>query len=371
MSDWEDYCDSNGWSIGSADDYDRFLNSLEEKSVVSTSTKSTPQVIHEYKSDVTIEELIADIEDCTLGGNSTDFSCEPWGWKLSGDELCDDFLDGLTHDYHQINCYTIRVRSAVRDGYWVSLRLFLDALRVSEIPVLVYNSVVAWDGSNQCLTVSKSFGYKLQSYAQQTICELEEKSKLVYFLERARSTEHGFKPMIIRRNEIENLISGEQVTFLDPTNMAISELMDCVLAYFNQRGKPKWIPMNDVLSETTLLVTRVGNFLADGKRVRAIHDVATLMSGAYFIAKKQRPFGGYRNLNISYYLRKESGTIFEPAFREITEKQASSKSFRRVYITDGSHPLAARSPLDDASFVTTYAHYEAAREKFKKYWATH
>lgn len=31
MSDWEDFCDSNGWNIGSEADYDRFLDSLEDR----------------------------------------------------------------------------------------------------------------------------------------------------------------------------------------------------------------------------------------------------------------------------------------------------------------------------------------------------
>jgi hypothetical protein len=31
MSDWEDFCDSKGWNAGSEADYDRFLDSLEDK----------------------------------------------------------------------------------------------------------------------------------------------------------------------------------------------------------------------------------------------------------------------------------------------------------------------------------------------------
>lgn len=30
MSDWEDYCEANGWNVGSADDYESFLDSLED-----------------------------------------------------------------------------------------------------------------------------------------------------------------------------------------------------------------------------------------------------------------------------------------------------------------------------------------------------
>lgn len=33
MSDWEDFCDSKGWNIGSEADYDKFLDSLEDKPV--------------------------------------------------------------------------------------------------------------------------------------------------------------------------------------------------------------------------------------------------------------------------------------------------------------------------------------------------
>lgn len=31
MSDWEDFCESNGWNAGSPDDYDKFLDSLEDR----------------------------------------------------------------------------------------------------------------------------------------------------------------------------------------------------------------------------------------------------------------------------------------------------------------------------------------------------
>jgi|SRR5690606_16331369 len=30
MSDWEDFCEANGWSIGSSEDYESFLDSLED-----------------------------------------------------------------------------------------------------------------------------------------------------------------------------------------------------------------------------------------------------------------------------------------------------------------------------------------------------
>ncbi|MFA7503600.1 MAG: hypothetical protein WCZ28_02765 [Burkholderiaceae bacterium] len=31
MSDWEEFCESNGWNAGSPEDYDKFLDSLEDK----------------------------------------------------------------------------------------------------------------------------------------------------------------------------------------------------------------------------------------------------------------------------------------------------------------------------------------------------
>jgi len=30
MSDWEEFCESNGWNAGSKEDYDKFLASLED-----------------------------------------------------------------------------------------------------------------------------------------------------------------------------------------------------------------------------------------------------------------------------------------------------------------------------------------------------
>lgn len=31
MSDWEEFCESNGWNAGSSEDYDKFLDSLEDR----------------------------------------------------------------------------------------------------------------------------------------------------------------------------------------------------------------------------------------------------------------------------------------------------------------------------------------------------
>jgi hypothetical protein len=31
MSDWEEFCESNGWNAGSSEDYDKFLGSLEDR----------------------------------------------------------------------------------------------------------------------------------------------------------------------------------------------------------------------------------------------------------------------------------------------------------------------------------------------------
>lgn len=31
MSDWEDFCEFNGWNAASSEDYDKFLDSLEDK----------------------------------------------------------------------------------------------------------------------------------------------------------------------------------------------------------------------------------------------------------------------------------------------------------------------------------------------------
>jgi len=32
MGDWEEFCEANGWNVGSEDDYDAFLDSLEDRS---------------------------------------------------------------------------------------------------------------------------------------------------------------------------------------------------------------------------------------------------------------------------------------------------------------------------------------------------
>ncbi len=39
MSDWEDFCDSKGWNSGSEADYDKFLDSLEDRPARGTSGK--------------------------------------------------------------------------------------------------------------------------------------------------------------------------------------------------------------------------------------------------------------------------------------------------------------------------------------------
>lgn len=43
MSDWEDFCESNGWNAGSEADYDTFLDSLEERLVKEFSENTFPR----------------------------------------------------------------------------------------------------------------------------------------------------------------------------------------------------------------------------------------------------------------------------------------------------------------------------------------
>lgn len=39
MSDWEDFCESKGWNSGSEADYDKFIDSLEDRTARRTSVK--------------------------------------------------------------------------------------------------------------------------------------------------------------------------------------------------------------------------------------------------------------------------------------------------------------------------------------------
>ena len=43
MSDWEEFCDANGWNAGSEDDYDEFLDSLEDRPRKFTYSKIQPR----------------------------------------------------------------------------------------------------------------------------------------------------------------------------------------------------------------------------------------------------------------------------------------------------------------------------------------
>ena len=43
MSDWEEFCDANGWNAGSEDDYDEFLDSLEDLPRKFTYSKIQPR----------------------------------------------------------------------------------------------------------------------------------------------------------------------------------------------------------------------------------------------------------------------------------------------------------------------------------------
>lgn len=51
MSEWEEFCDSNGWNTGSDSDYDKFLNSLEDRqSVALTKRNAVPSQDIEFFS---------------------------------------------------------------------------------------------------------------------------------------------------------------------------------------------------------------------------------------------------------------------------------------------------------------------------------
>lgn len=374
MSDWEELCESHGWNISSADDFELFLDSLESKPEESTTTILDFSSINEYESDATIEEVMADLEGHVLGNEPLDLIHKPWGWKphrySTIPETC---LDGITYDHYNLHSFTIQARSKARGEYQISLRLFIDAIRKLGIPVEVLDSVVAWENSAQCLDVCGGLleKYENNKKLKPTETPSKENLKLLNFLERSRSTEHGFKPAIISTDEVAQLNRCGNVTFLDPTTMTTNDLNDCALAYFNKEGKPKWIPMDYIISTTSLLTTRIGSYLIDEDKIRPINGAATMLANAYSISKKQGKFGASPILQASYFILKEGGTIFEPAYRQISESQARKTPPKRVYITDGSHPLENCHTHRNGGFVTTYAHYEDARAKLKSYWATY
>lgn len=49
MSDWEDFCESNGWNSGSEEDYEKFLDSLEDR--------PRRRIKREYNSATSVESL--------------------------------------------------------------------------------------------------------------------------------------------------------------------------------------------------------------------------------------------------------------------------------------------------------------------------
>lgn len=349
MSEWEEFCESKGMNAGSQEDYEHWLDSLDAPKA---KRPEEPRLITELESDLTLDELVVLVRRKTLGDHSAEFHFIPWGWDLPGGiEIDESAIHGIDYASEKLHLYAVKIQE--NNEVYVSLKMLMDALRVTLIPIEISNSVLAWSTDFQCLH-SDNYKHISASSDIPTRSEMtaEYRKKLTALLEKMKITEHGFKPLIINRRELDLLGSGQWLSSVNLSDIDINAITNYVLAYFNTRGQPKYIPLDDILYITSKIPTRIGTVvLENGAFRRAGDNAAQLMIGALKVITYKRGICFYP----CYFFLKEGGTVFEPAFKKVSESELGPLPLDRVYVTDGPHPLGP------CTYVTTMSHVEDMR----------
>lgn len=271
-------------------------------------------------------------------------------------------VDSLSPDECKLYCVHIRRQP----DYVVSLRDFLEAMAVTQIPVQVDFMWFVWDGMSaravQCSKVSASTVPKAVAAADTTPTPLAFE-----ILNRAISTmDHGYKPMLVHRDDIPNLLDKQAVPTPDPACLFESEMLDYSLAYFTSSGQISTISLLNALTETTYLATRGGTYtLCEGVLTPALNKAWRVVS-AYHMALKMSV---EMKLEPRVFVRKSQASAFEAIYRNTTLDEICNYPKKSVYLTDGNHPLDISDKKHGCEWgsglVTTYELYDQARKNLQ------
>lgn len=354
MSEWEEYCDSNGWNIGSAADYETFLDSLEGEPRSSGAIRSLPTT--EITSTVEQDELIGALLEGVCN-NGIEVRVErhvllrDHGVVNLG--IFDDWLDEPMPNYY--------LRSNAYD-FDVSITFVIDTLRTIGIPLLSdCGDWLAWDAQEQrlkCYPPPAGYFWSQASEERPESSLDERELQLVQLLHRAAlSTDHGKKPLLMQHEFLYDAMQKREVEYEDPRRIMNKDIGRYVLAFYNATGEIASIPLEQAAKLEYPIHTRNSVYIwRDGDLVPLFNN-AKLLVGAFLIAVNHNPN------EFQWFLARERGTVFHSAVERIeapkepgdTQQSAffvrSSDSSRKTYVTwEKMTALQVASDITEESF---------------------
>lgn len=334
MSDWEDYCESNGWSIGSEADYDKFLDSLEDRPRSPKQAGKLPTA--EIEPTLGRDELIATLVDGVCEGGldvkvESRIPCGDGCYELSVfDEHPDTPLPNLY----------LRIAHEI----YVPISLLIEAMRTSGVPLLSdYYRWLAWDACEQRLKHTppclEYLWHRARAKRPETSMD-ERELHLMSLMHRAiLSTDHGKKPLLIQTDFVHDAMQCREVEFESPRRIHSSEFGRYALAFYDSAGKAASLPLTQAAKLGFPLFTRTSAYMWQDDCLVPCLSNAKLLIGAFLIATKFNPN------EFQWFYARERGTVFHSAVERVEAPKdplaplpspwysSSRDSQRRTYVT--------------------------------------
>ncbi|KPG95900.1 hypothetical protein AEQ67_18260 [Pseudomonas sp. RIT-PI-q] len=347
MSEWEEFCESRGFSIGE-EDYDKAIDSLEGRSSQRTLREPAPCDLSQEEVSVLLARdshgvpTKADVELMVWTGQSADY--------LSG--TLDGVLPGAD------DSLVVRFRDDSSESF-ASLDMVIEDLRVTSLPLQSECQLLIWDAKAHC--VASWQGLVRESFiAQRTdsFPSTQAAQNLLHLLDRAKGADHALKPLLIAASEVERAKAGLIVEFLEGSSLSLETLHESFLVYVTSKGVPVSVSLGAIEHFVQELHTRNGSYKFINGAVRTVNGPARLTAGAIHLAKSSNRYA-------TYYLRAEHGTIYQPVFRKIPDSDINEHDPSSVFVTDGSHPLELNGTHSPDRFVTNLLYFERYENKLE------
>ena len=352
MGDWEEFCDANGWDVGSEDDYNSFINSLDEEPRSSRRGPTAPTT--EIEPTASRDDLIgALLQGVCQRGVEVEIKDRIQS-KCRGQIFLDAFDDWPDAPWP-------RIYLCIEHDLNVPVSFLIEVMRESGLPLLTDNNEwLAWDTREQrlkCGPVSRE-GCWYSARAKKPEASLEEhEMDLVRFLHRAAlSMDHGKKPLLLHSEHLYDAMNRREFEYEDPRRIPNKDVGNYILAYYNSTGKTTSIPLERAAKLEHPVFTRTSAYMwCDGDLVPLLNN-ASLLVGAFLMAVSHNPN------EFQWFVARERGTIFHSAVERIEAPRAptardphpavtiSRDAQRQTYVTRESYDA-----LQIATDLTDYA----------------
>lgn len=345
MSEWEEFCNSKGFSTA-GEDYDKVIDSLERQPRQQALCKSAPD-------DLGLEEVTALLKRDLYGAPAcADIDLMVWTGRSA--DICHFSLNGVTAD--EDDSLLLRLRDK-RGEFYASLRMVIEDLRTTGLPLQLKCQLLMWDAKSQCVDSWQGLirdSFELQRTKRAPVTQ--EEQNLLHLLGRAKAADHAFKPLLVATSEVEKALAGQVVEFLDGSVLSLEALRQSHLVFVTSRGSPLSLPLGAVDHFVRELHTRNGTYYFNSGAIRTVNGPARLTAGAITRVNTNNNYP-------TYYLRATHGTIYQPVFKKICSSEIEEHEPSEIFVTDGAHPLELNGTHSPDRFVTNLVYFDLYKRK--------